>query len=199
MATRMASKSDAAKGENIGAVRCDRPQNGAEYLGVAARRPRGLHLRRARRRRHDASGVPQYGAHDGAPVRRAARQGEVEEAAAADRHRRQQGQDARVLPGAEDRRGVDRRPRRDRRVAAHHVRLDGPLAGLQGRVPGHARRQRRVLRAVRGEREALVHVLPGARAVREPRDHSSARRPRQAAGPGRRRLRARRQGDRRRA
>ena len=28
----MVSKNDAAKGENIGAVRCDRPQNGAEYL-----------------------------------------------------------------------------------------------------------------------------------------------------------------------
>src|SRR4026207_938297 len=32
MAKGTASKSDAAKGENIGAVRCDRPQNGAEYL-----------------------------------------------------------------------------------------------------------------------------------------------------------------------
>src|SRR5512134_2582724 len=32
MATRVASKADAASGENIGAVRCDRPQNGAEYL-----------------------------------------------------------------------------------------------------------------------------------------------------------------------
>src|SRR5688572_31002448 len=32
MAKRTASKGDAAKGENIGAVRCDRPQNGAEYL-----------------------------------------------------------------------------------------------------------------------------------------------------------------------
>jgi 4-hydroxyphenylacetate 3-monooxygenase len=32
MAKKTASKSDAAKGENVGAVRCDRPQNGAEYL-----------------------------------------------------------------------------------------------------------------------------------------------------------------------
>src|SRR4026207_22163 len=32
MAKGTARKSDAAKGENIGAVRCDRPQNGAEYL-----------------------------------------------------------------------------------------------------------------------------------------------------------------------
>src|SRR5689334_24227362 len=32
MAKGTASKSDAAKGDNIGAVRCDRPQNGAEYL-----------------------------------------------------------------------------------------------------------------------------------------------------------------------
>ena len=32
MATRMAGRNDAASGENIGAVRCDRPQNGKEYL-----------------------------------------------------------------------------------------------------------------------------------------------------------------------
>ena len=32
MATRTASRSEAASGDNIGAVRCDRPQNGAEYL-----------------------------------------------------------------------------------------------------------------------------------------------------------------------
>ena len=198
MATRMASKSDAAKRREHRRSALRPPAKRRGVPGIAARRPRGLHLRRARRRRHDAPRVPQHGAHDGAAVRRAARQGEVEEAAAADRHRRQ-GHDARVLQGAEDRRGIDRRPRRDRRMAAHHLRLDGPLAGLQGGVLGHARRQRRVLRAVRGEREALVHVLPGARAVREPRDHSSARRSRQAAGSSRRRLRARRQGDRRRA
>ncbi len=37
---------------------------------------------------------------------------------------------------SEDRRGVDRRPRRDRGMAAHHVRLDGSLAGLQSGVLG---------------------------------------------------------------
>ena len=58
--------------------------------------------------------------------------------------------------------------------------------------------ERRVLRAVSGEREALVHVLPGAGAVRQPRDHSSAGRSRQAARPSGRRLRARGEGDRRR-
>ena len=57
--------------------------------------------------------------------------------------------------------------------------------GWMGRSPdykaaflGTLGRQRRVLRAVSGEREALVHVLPGAGAVREPRDHSPA------GGPG---------------
>ena len=39
--------------------------------------------------------------------------------------------------------------RRDRRVGARHLRLDGPQPRLQGRVPGHAGRQRRLLRAVR--------------------------------------------------
>jgi hypothetical protein len=44
-------------------------------------------------------------------------------------------------------------------------------------VPRHARRQRRVLRALSGERAALVSLQPGARAVRQPRDHPPAGRP----------------------
>ena len=37
-------------------------------------------------------------------------------------------------------------------MGARHLRLDRPQPGLQGRVPGDARRQRRLLRAVRRER-----------------------------------------------
>ena len=102
----------------------------------------------------------------------------------ADRHR-QRRQDARLLQGAEDARGSAGRPRRHRRMGAHHLRLDRPLTRLQGRVPGDARRQRRVLRSVSGERAALVQVQPGARAVRQPRHHPSAGRSRPAAERGR--------------
>jgi aromatic ring hydroxylase len=45
---------------------------------------------------------------------------------------------------------------------------------LQGRVPGHAGRQRRVLRAVPGQRPALVPDRPGARALPEPRARAAA-------------------------
>ena len=98
----------------------------------------------------------------------------------------------------EDRRGVGRRPRRDRRMGAALLRLARPRARLQGGVPRHARRQRRFLRALAGERQALVPVQPGARAVRQPRHHPPAGRPQPAAARGRRRLLPRREGDRRR-
>ena len=58
--------------------------------------------------------------------------------------------------------------------ARHHLRLDGPRAGLQGGVSRHPRRQCGFLRSVSGQRPALVQVQPGARAVRQPRDHPSA-------------------------
>ena len=46
-------------------------------------------------------------------------------------------------------RGPDRPARRHRALGAAVLRLDGPLAGLQGVADEHARRQRRVLREVR--------------------------------------------------
>ena len=61
----------------------------------------------------------------------------------------------------------------------------GRCTRLQGVVPGDARRQCRVLRSLPGERETLVQVQPGARAVRQPRHHPSAGRPRPAAERGR--------------
>ena len=86
-----------------------------------------------------------------------------------------------------------RRSRRDRRMGAPHLRLGRPRARLQGLVPRHARRQRRVLCALSGERAALVSLQPGARAVHQPRHHPSAGRSRPAAERGRRRLRPRRE------
>ncbi len=53
-----------------------------------------------------------------------------------------------VLPRADVRGGSRPRPRRDRRVAAADLRLDGPQPRLQGRVSRHLRAERRLLRAV---------------------------------------------------
>ena len=89
-------------------------------------------------------------------------------------------------------------PQRDRRMGEAHLWLDGPRAGLQGRVPRNARRQFRFLRSVSGQREALVQVQPGARALHQSRDHSSAGRSRPAAERSRRRLLPCRKGNRRR-
>ena len=96
------------------------------------------------------------------------------------------------------RRRPGRGARRDRRLGAPDLWLDGPLARLQGRLPRHPRRQRRLLRALPGQRPALVSRRPGARAVHEPRARPPAGRPPPPAGRGRRRLRARGEGDRRR-
>ncbi len=194
----MASKrATAVTPEAIGNVRCSKPQTGAEYL-ESLRDGREVYI--YGERVADVTKHPAF--------RNTARMTARLFDALHDPARR----DKLLLPTDTDGkgkthaffkapkigRGIDRGPRRDRGMAADHVRLDGPLARLQGRVLGHARRQRGVLRAVRGERETLVHVLPRARAVRESRDHSSAGRPRQAAGSSRRRLRARRERDRRR-
>ena len=185
------------RAEHTGNVEVTRPQTGSGISGVAARRPRGLHLRRAGQGRHHASGLPQHRAHGRAALRRAARRQAQAQAPAADRHR-QWRHDARLLQGAEERGGDDRRPQRDRRMGEDHLRLDGPRAGLQGGVPRHARRQCRVLRAVPGQRQALVQVQPGARAVHQSRHHPSAGRSRPAAERSRRRLLPCREGNRRR-
>jgi hypothetical protein len=164
---------------------------------LAARRSHRLHLRRAREGRHHASGLPQHRAHGGAALRRAARSEARRQDHGADRHR-QRRQDARVLQGAEIARRSAGRPQRHRRMGEDHLRLARPLARLQGVVPGDARRQRAVLRSVHGQRQALVQIQPGARAVRQSRHHPSAGRPRPAAERGRRRLLSRREGNRRR-
>ena len=90
------------------------------------------------------------------------------------------------------------RARRHRRVGARLVRLDRAQPRLQGRVPGHARRELRLLRAVRGERQTLVQEGPGRGLLRQPRHRQPAGRPRQAARRGQGRVHARRGGDRRR-
>ena len=104
-----------------------------------ARRPRGLYLRRARRGRHHASGVPQRGALDRAALRRAARSQAQGRADLPDRHRLGR-LHPQVLPRRALARGPDRPARGDRRLGAHVLRLDGAHAGLQGVADEHARR-----------------------------------------------------------
>ena len=99
---------------------------------------------------------------------------------------------------AAQRRGDGRRARRDRRVGARLLRLDRPQPRLQGGVPGDARRQLRLLRAVRRERPALVQAGQRGGVLRQPRHRQPAGRSRQAARRGEGRVHARRGGDRRR-
>ena len=106
---------------------------------------------------------------------------------------------ARVLQGARrTSEEIGRRPRRDRRVGADDLRLDGPQPGLQGGVPRHARRQRRAstrrtrtnakrwYKSARSEVPFVNHAI-----VNPPVDRDKP------LGRGRRRLHARREGDRR--
>jgi len=103
-----------------------------------------------------------------------------------------------LLPRAVERRGAGGRARRHRGLGAPDLRLDGTLPGLQGRLPRHARGECRLLRAVPGQRAALLPRGAGARAVHEPRAGAAAGGPSSPARRGGRRLRARRAGDRRR-
>ena len=98
-----------------------------------------------------------------------------------------------------ERRGAGRRSRRDRRVGEDHLRVDRPKPRLQGGIPGDARRQRRLLRAVRRERPPLVQARQRRGLVRQPRHRQSAGRSRQAARRGQGRVHARRGRDRRRS
>ena len=120
-------EASASKATAIGNSSVKAPQTGDEYLALAARRPRGLHLRRAGQGRHHASGLPQHRAHGGAALRRAARPQAQGQDPAADRHR-QRRHDARLLQGAEDAGRPDRRPRRHRRMGA-----SSPTAGWAAR------------------------------------------------------------------
>ncbi len=152
-----------------------------------ARRPRSLCLWRARQGRHHASGVPQRRALDCAALRRAARRQDQGRADLPDRHRLG-GLHPQILPRRALARGSGCAARRHRAVGAHVLRLDGPLAGLQGVADEHARRQLRFLRQVRRQRQGLVPPRAGERAVHEPRHRQSAGRPRQAGGSGQGRL-----------
>ena len=116
-----------------------------------ARRPRGLYLRRARQGRHHASGVPQRRAHHRPALRRAARPQAEGRADLPDRHRLGL-LHPQVLPRRAFARGPDRPARRHRALGAAVLRLDGPLAGLQGLADERARRQCAVLREVRRQR-----------------------------------------------
>ena len=144
-----------------------------------ARRPRGLYQRRARRRRHHAPGVPQFGAlaSPGSTTRCTTRatQGRAD---LPDRHRL-----GRLHPQI-----FPRRRARARSCAAQQSAIaewSRMTYGWMGRTPDykaaliqHARRQCRILRAVRGQRPRLVQARAGNRAVHEPRHRQSADRPR---------------------
>ena len=175
----------------------DRAANRQRISRLAPRRPHRLHLRRARERRHHASGVPQHGAHGGAALRRAARPQTRRQDPGADRYR-QRRQDPCLLQGAENAGRSIGRAQRHRRMGEDHLWLARPLTRLQGRIPGDAGRQCRVLRSVQRQCPALVQIQPGARSLRQSCHHPSAGRPRPAAQRGRRHLLPRGKGDRRR-
>ena len=80
-------------------------------------------------------------------------------------------------------------------MGAHHLRLDGPQPRLQGGLPQHARRQRRVLRQVRRQRARLAQARPGGSALSQPRPRQSAHRPQQAGRAGEGRLHHHPEGD----
>ena len=165
--------------------------------GIAARRPRDLHLRRAGQGRYRASGVPQLGALGGAALRRAARQGHQGCAHRADRHRLRRLHHE-ILQGGALARRRDRAARRHRRLGPHHLWLARPEPGLQGRLPQYARRQCRVLRQIRRQCPRLVQARPGSGAVPQPRSGQSADRPQQTGRRGQGRLHHHPERDRRR-
>ena len=162
-----------------------------------ARRPRGLCLRRARQGRHDSSCFPQRGSLGRQALRGPARAQDQGCADGADRYglRRLHAQ---VLQGRALARGPDRPARCHRRLGAHHLRLDGPQPRLQGGLPQHAGRQRRVLWAIRRQCARLAQARPGGRALSQPRAGQSAHRPQQAGRAGEGRLHHHPEGDRRR-
>ena len=174
-----------------------RPFTGAEFLGIAARRPRGLYLRRAGQGRHHASGVPQFGGLGGDALRRTARQGAPGRADGADRYRLRRLY-PQIFQGGAFARGSDRAARRHRRLGADVLRLDGPQPRLQGGLPQHARRQCRILWQIRRQCARLAQARPGSGALSQSRAGQSADRPRQAGRTGQGRLHHRPKGDRRR-
>ena len=171
------------------------PLTGAEYLESHPGRPRDLGLRGAGRGRDDAPRVPQRHADGRADVRQAPRPRATSDVLTTPTDTgggRFTHPFFRPPHGAED---LRRRPRRHRRVGPHELRLDGSRARLQGRVPRHPRRQRRLLRPVPGQREALVQGRAGALPVLQPRDHQPAHRPPEGRRRGARRLHPRRARD----
>ena len=160
------------------------------------RQPRNLDLRPAGGRRHHPPGLSQQRPHGGGPLRRPSRPKACKDLDGAHRHRERRLHPL-LLPRPAHHRRHGSGPRCDRGVATARVRLHGAQPGLQGQLLGHARRQRRLLRALSRKREALVPRLPGTGALPEPRHREPARRPGKAPGRGRRRLRPRRKGNRR--
>ena len=177
-----------------------RPQAPLHRRGVPAvpaRRPRGLHLRRAREGRDDPSGAAQRRRLRRQALRCPARCQHQGRAHRRHRHRLRR-LHAQVLQGRPLAPGRDRPARCDCRLGPHHLRLDGPQPRLQGGLPQHAGRQRRLLRQVRRQRARLAQARPGGRALSQPRAGQSAHRPQQAGRGGQGRLHHHPEGDRRR-
>ena len=166
--------------------------------GIAARRPRGLHLRRAGQGRDDASGLSQHRADDRAAVRRAARPDSPRQASR-----------CRPTPATAGKtHAFFKAPKTledliaGRDAIAEWARL---TYGWMGRSPDYKAAFLGTLGAnadfyapYQDNARRWYTLQPGARAVRQPRDHPSAGRSRPPAERGRRRLRARGEGDRRR-
>ncbi len=169
------------------------PMTGQEYLDSLNDDREVWIYGRTRQEDDRASGLPQLGPHGRALLRRPARSGPARRADLADGVGRLHAQ---VLPGAPDGGGAGGLARRDRRVAAHLLRLDGPLARLQGQLPGHPGRQLGLLQGLRGQRAGLVPQGAGAHLVHQPRDHESAGGPQQVQRRHLRRVHPRGQGNR---
>ena len=166
-------------------------------FGIAARRPRGLYLRRAGQGRHHPSGVPQCGRLDRAALRRAARRKNQSRAHCANRYRLER-LHPQILQGGALARRRGGAARRHRRLGAHHLRLARPQPRLQGRLPQHARRQCRVLWQVRRQCARLAQARAGGGALSQPCAGQSADRPQQAGRRGQGRLHHHPEGNRRR-
>ena len=102
-----------------------------------------------------------------------------------DRHRRRGVHPSRSSAPRDRGRAASPTATRSPQWARMTLRLDGPQPRLQGRASSHARRQRRLLRPLPGERPALVSRGAGALPVLQPRDHQPADRPRQGRRRGR--------------
>ena len=134
-----------------------RPFTGAEFL-ESLRDGREVYIYGERvEGRHDASGVPQRRG-SVAQLYDALHDEKTRDVLTAPTDTGSGGYTHKFFKVARSREEVDRPARRDRRLGAHHLRLDGAQPGLQGGIAQHARRQCRVLRQVRRQCARLAQA-----------------------------------------